>query len=69
MSFPIDLGAFRMSVKASAEETDGAFSLLEGYFDELSEPLKTGRVEDDVLSAIAEKYSIEVVGPTPKSYA
>jgi len=26
---PIDLGGFHMSVKASKEETDGAFSLLE----------------------------------------
>ena len=139
----IDLGGFRMSVKASAQETGGAFSLLEaeeppgfgpplhihhdaaeafyvlegeyimsldgrevacpagtfvfipagmrhgfrvggvasrklnlyapaamvGYFGELSDAAKTGHVEDAVLSAIARRYAMEVVGPAPEDYA
>jgi mannose-6-phosphate isomerase-like protein (cupin superfamily) len=139
----IDLGGFRMSVKASAQETGGAFSLLEaeeppgfgpplhihhdaaeafyvlegeyimsldgrevacpagtfvfipagmrhgfrvggvasrklnlyapaamvGYFEELSDAAKTGHVEDAVLSAIARRYAMEVVGPAPEDYA
>src|SRR5712691_7031073 len=130
----IDLGAFRMSVKASSEETGGAFSLLEadeppgfgpplhihhdaseafyvlegeyvmfldddrelscpagsfifipagrrhgfrvgsvasrklnvylpaamvGYFDELSEAANSGRMDDEMVSAIARRYSME----------
>ena len=140
---PIDLGGFRMSVKASAEETGGAFSLLEaeeppgfgppvhihhdaaeafyvlegeyimfldgrevscpasafvfipagmrhgfrvgsvasrklnlytpaamvGYFDELSDATKTGGADDEALSAIALRYSMEVLGPVPEGYA
>lgn len=139
----IDLGGFRMSVKASGQETGGAFSLLEaeeppgfgpplhihhdaaeafyvlegeyimsldgrevacpagtfvfipagmrhgfrvggvasrklnlyapaamvGYFEELSDAAKTGHVEDAVLSAIARRYAMEVVGPAPEDYA
>ena len=139
----IDLGGFQMSVKATKEETDGAFSLLEaseppdfgpplhthrdaaeafyvlegeyiifidgrefpcpagsfifipagvphgfrvgrtasrklvlytpaamvGYFDELSDAIQKGDVEPDVLSAIAIRYSMEVLGPVPEGYA
>jgi mannose-6-phosphate isomerase-like protein (cupin superfamily) len=140
---PIDLGGFRITVKASAEETGGAFSLLEaeeppgfgppvhihhdaaeafyvlegeyimfldgrevscpagafifipagmrhgfrvgtvasrklnlytpaamvGYFDELSDATMTGGADDEALSAIALRYSMEVVGPVPEGYA
>jgi mannose-6-phosphate isomerase-like protein (cupin superfamily) len=139
----IDLGGFRVSVKADANDTDGAFSLLEadepagfgpplhihrdaaetfyvlageytiyleerevacpagsfvyipagmrhgfrvgavasrklnlytpaamiGYFDELSEAIRSGHVDDEHLSAIALRYSMEVVGPVPETYA
>jgi mannose-6-phosphate isomerase-like protein (cupin superfamily) len=40
-----------------------------GYFDELSEATKRGNVDPDVLSEIALKYSMEVLGPVPKGYA
>lgn len=140
---PIDLGAFRMSVKATREDTGGAFSLLEaeepagfgpplhihhdaaeafyvlegeyiifldgrelscpagsfifipagmahgfrvgtmasrklnfytpaamvGYFDELSDATKKGDVDPAVLSEIADRYSMEVIGPVPEGYA
>lgn len=139
----IDLGGFRMSVKATQEETGGAFSLLEadepagfgpplhihhdaaeafyvlegqyiifvdgrevscpagsfifipagvphgfrvggvasrklnlyapaamvGYFDELGDATKTGHVDPGVLSEIAAKYSMELLGPVPEGYA
>lgn len=137
----IDLGNFKMSVKATGDVTNGAFSLLEadeppnfgpplhihhdadeafyvlsgeyiifvdgrdftcpagsfifipkgvphgfrvgsapsrklnlytpaamiGYFDDLAVALKTGAA-DDVVSEIAGKYSMEVIGPVPEGY-
>jgi quercetin dioxygenase-like cupin family protein len=139
----IDLGGFQMSVKATTEQTDGAFSLLEaneppdfgpplhthhdaaeafyvlegeyiisldgrefqcpagsfifipvgvphgfrvgrtasrklvlfspaamvGYFDELSDAIQKGIVEPDLLSEIANRHSMEVLGPVPEGYA
>jgi quercetin dioxygenase-like cupin family protein len=139
----IDLGHFGMSVKATREQTDGAFSLLEatepagfgpplhvhqdaaeafyvlegeyaifldgrefscpagsfifipagiahgfrvgnmasrklnlyspaamvGYFDELSEATEKGVVDPTTISAIATKYSMNVLGPVPEGYA
>jgi mannose-6-phosphate isomerase-like protein (cupin superfamily) len=73
-------------VKAGADDTDGAFSLLEA-----DEPAGFGPplhihhdaaesfyvlagedliyVEDEHLSKIARRYSMEVVGPVPETYA
>lgn len=139
----IDLGGFRMSVKATRNQTGGAFSLLEadepagfgppihvhhdaaeafyvvageyiifledtehacpagsfvfipagvrhgfrvgtvasrklnlytpaamvGYFDELSQATRAGRVDEAVLNEIALRYSMEVLGPVPEGYA
>ena len=139
---PIDLGAFAMTLKASADETDGVVSVLEaseppgfgpplhihhdaaeafyvlegeyvmflgerevvcpagsfifvpagmphgfrvgavasrklnfyfpaamvGYFDELSAAVSAGDVEDERLDEIAQRHSMEVVGPMPDSY-
>ncbi len=138
----IDLGGFGMSVKATHDDTDGAFALLEaeepagfgpplhihrdaseafyvlegeyiiflggretscpagsfifipagiphgfrvgtvasrklnlytpaamvGYFDELADAAKTGDGDPDVLSQIALRYSMEVIGPVPEGY-
>lgn len=140
---PIDLAGFQMSVKATRDETGGAFSLLEanepagfgpplhihhdaaeafyvlegeyiiflqgrevscpagsfifvpvgmrhgfrvgnmasrklnfytpaamvGYFDELSAATKNGDVDPLVVSQIADRYSMEVIGPVPEGYA
>ena len=139
---PIDLGGFGMSVKATGEQTNGAFTLLEaqepagfgpplhihrdaaeafyvlegeylifldgreascqagsfifipagiphgfrvggvasrklnlytpaamvGYFDEIADAGKTGDVDPDVLSQIARRYSMDVIGPVPEGY-
>jgi quercetin dioxygenase-like cupin family protein len=138
----IDLGNFQMTVKATAQETDSAFSLLEadeppdfgpplhihgdaaeafyvlegeyiifldgeesscpagsfifipagiphgfrvgkvasrklnlyipaamvGYFDDLSEAIRSGTADDEVLGEIARRYSVEVIGPVPEGY-
>jgi len=139
---PIDLGGFHMSVKATHEKTNGAFTLLEaqepagfgpplhihhdaaeafyvlegeyiifldgreascpagsfifipagmphgfrvgrmasrklnlyapaamiGYFDEVADAAKAGGVDPDVLTQIALRYSMEVIGPVPEGY-
>lgn len=139
---PIDLGGFQMSVKATHEQTNGAFTLLEarepagfgpplhihrdaaeafyvlegeyiifldgreascpagsfifipagiphgfrvggvasrklnlytpaamvGYFDEVADATKAGDVDPDLLSDIALRYSMEVIGPVPEGY-
>ena len=139
---PIDPGGFRMSVKATDDQTNGAFTLLEaqepagfglplhihrdaaeafyvlegeyiifldgreascpagsfifipaglphgfrvgdvasrklnlyvpaamvGYFDEVADATKAGDVDPDVLSQIARRYSMEVIGPVPDGY-
>jgi hypothetical protein len=39
-----------------------------GYFDDLSEAIKSGDVEPDALSEIALKYGMEVRGPVPEAY-
>jgi mannose-6-phosphate isomerase-like protein (cupin superfamily) len=138
----IDLGGFSMSVKATDDETDGMFTLLEadeppdfgpplhihhgiaeafyvldgeyiifldgnesrcpagsfifipaetphgfrvgkvasrklnlylpasmvGYFDDLSDAMKTGSADPERLSEIATQYSVEVIGPVPEGY-
>jgi mannose-6-phosphate isomerase-like protein (cupin superfamily) len=138
----IDLGNFQMSVKAAAEQTNGAFTLLEadepprfgppmhvhrdaseafyvlageyiiflgdeeypcpagsfifipagvqhgfrvgavpsrklnlyspaamiGYFDELSAALAQGNADPDVLTDIADRHGMEVIGPVPEGY-
>ena len=138
----IDLGNFQMSLKATGEETDLAFSLLEaaepagfgpplhihhdaaeafyvlegeyiifldgreyacpagsfifipagvphgfrvgkvesrklnlyapaamvGYFDDLSEAIQSGTADDELLGRIAERSSMEVIGPVPEGY-
>jgi quercetin dioxygenase-like cupin family protein len=138
----IDLGGFRMTVKAADDETNGAFSLLEaeepagfgpplhihrdaaeafyvlegeyiifldgreascpagsfifipagiphgfrvggaasrklniytpaamvGYFDEFADAIKTSDLDPDRLSQIAERHSMQVIGPVPEGY-
>jgi hypothetical protein len=58
----IDLGGFSMSVKASAELTGGAFSLLEA-----AEPPGFGPPMH-IHHGIAARYSMEITGPVPEGY-
>lgn len=39
-----------------------------GYFDELSDAIRTGDVNDIRLGEIAERYGMEVLGPVPEGY-
>lgn len=39
-----------------------------GYFDELSEAIKKDEADPDLLSDIALRYSMEVLGPVPEGY-
>jgi len=39
-----------------------------GYFDDLAAALKAGRMDEDSLSEIARRYSMEVLGPVPEGY-
>lgn len=39
-----------------------------GYFDDLSEAVRSGDADPDVLADIASRYSVEVIGPVPEGY-
>jgi len=60
---------FRVGGVASRKLNLYAPAAMVGYFEELSDAAKTGHVEDAVLSAIARRYAMEVVGPAPEDYA
>ena len=40
-----------------------------GYFDELSEATKEGNIDPVILSEMAGRYSMQVLGPVPEGYA
>lgn len=42
-------------------------SAMEGYFDELSQAVRAG-ADEAALAEIAERYSMEIVGPVPRGY-
>lgn len=39
-----------------------------GYFEDLAEVNAAGDVAPDLLSEIAERYAMEVIGPVPEGY-
>lgn len=39
-----------------------------GYFDELSAAIRRGEADENLLAGIAQRHSMEIVGPVPKSY-
>ena len=39
-----------------------------GYFDDLSDAMKKGTADEEELSQIATRYSLEVIGPVPEGY-
>jgi mannose-6-phosphate isomerase-like protein (cupin superfamily) len=39
-----------------------------GYFDDLSDAIRRGEVDENALADIARQHSMEVVGPVPDSY-
>jgi hypothetical protein len=59
---------FRVGNVASRKLNLYTPAAMVGYFDELSDKNKTGHVDPDVLSEIARRYSMEVLGPAPEGY-
>jgi hypothetical protein len=39
-----------------------------GYFEDLSTAIANGDADPDTLTAIADRYGMEVVGPVPEGY-
>jgi hypothetical protein len=39
-----------------------------GYFDDLSEAIRTGEADPAKLDEIADRYSLGVIGPVPEGY-
>lgn len=59
---------FRVGTAASRKLNLYAPAAMVGYFDDLSDAIKSGDVEPDALSEIALKYGMEVRGPVPEGY-
>jgi mannose-6-phosphate isomerase-like protein (cupin superfamily) len=43
-------------------------AVMVGYFDELSEAIRSDRADEALLADIARRHSMEIVGPVPESY-
>lgn len=39
-----------------------------GYFDELSDAIRSGEADPQALDEIAELHAVEVMGPVPEGY-
>jgi quercetin dioxygenase-like cupin family protein len=59
---------FRVDGVASRKLMLYAPAAMVGYFDAIAAAAKAGEVDPDVLSQIALRYSMEVVGPVPEGY-
>ena len=60
---------FRVSNMASRKLVFFTPAAMVGYFDELSDATRNGDVDPLVVSQIADRYSMEVIGPVPEGYA
>lgn len=60
---------FRVGNVASRKLNFYTPAAMVGYFDDLSDATKEGTVSPEVLSEIALRYSMEVLGPAPEGYA
>ena len=59
---------FRVGGVASRKLNLYTPAAMVGYFDEVADAAKAGDVDPDVLSQIALRYSMEVIGPVPEGY-
>jgi mannose-6-phosphate isomerase-like protein (cupin superfamily) len=59
---------FRVGSAASRKLNLYAPAAMVGYFDDLSDAIKSGQVEPDVLSKIALTHGMEIRGPVPEGY-
>jgi quercetin dioxygenase-like cupin family protein len=60
---------FRVASVPSRKLVFYAPAAMVGYFDELSDATRNGEVDPAALSHIADRYSMEVIGPVPEGYA
>jgi mannose-6-phosphate isomerase-like protein (cupin superfamily) len=60
---------FRVGAVASRKLNLYTPAAMMGYFDELSNAIRSGHVDDEHLSEIALRYGMEVVGPVRETYA
>lgn len=60
---------FRVGAVASRKLNLYTPAAMLGYFDELADAIRRGEVDPEVLSAIARRYSMRVLGPVPEGYA
>lgn len=59
---------FRVGKVASRKLNLYAPAAMAGYFDDLSEAIRNGSAEDELLGEIAHRHSMEVIGPVPEGY-
>jgi quercetin dioxygenase-like cupin family protein len=59
---------FRVGHVASRKLVLFTPAAMVGYFDDLSDAIRNGSADDEVLSQIADRYSMEVIGPVPEGY-
>ena len=63
-----ELHGFRVGATASRKLNIYTPAAMVGYFDELSAAIAKDDVDPELLSQMALRYSMEVVGPVPESY-
>ena len=59
---------FRVGRFASRKLVLYAPAAMVGYFEDLSEAIRNGAADDEVLGEIADRYSMKVIGPVPEGY-
>lgn len=59
---------FRVGHTASRKLNLYTPAAMVGYFDELSDAINKGTADPNELSEIANRYSMEVLGPVPEGY-
>jgi mannose-6-phosphate isomerase-like protein (cupin superfamily) len=58
---------FKVTIPGSRKLNLYTPAAMEGYFDELANAIR-GRVDEDGLTEIAERYDMEILGPPPEGY-
>ena len=59
---------FRVGRFASRKLVLYAPAAMVGYFEDLSEAIRNGAADGEVLGEIADRYSMKVIGPVPEGY-
>lgn len=59
---------FRVGGVASRKLNLYAPAAMVGYFDELAAAVSAGEADPDVLTEIAQRYAMDVIGPVPEGY-